>query len=67
MVAIFGEIKPFWKLGWLLHTDTLCVINVIKIALSGTDVSIFVFCKFGEKFKMAAIFGEINFLEKCVS
>ena len=36
MAAILGETKIFWKLGKLLHRDTLRVKNFVEIALSST-------------------------------
>ena len=68
MAAIFGEIKTFWKLGWLLCRDTL----EVKISSKPLYLARFsrykYFCVLQflqkiRKFKMAAILGEKFFLK----
>ena len=69
MAAIFEKRKKFFKLSITHFLGTLWVKHFDEIALSRTVKEIqanLCFFHFGEKFKMAAIFGEgkiVNFLD----
>ena len=69
MAAIFDETKVFWKLGWLLHRDTLWVKNFVKLLYLERFSRYKHFCVLQflrkiRKFKMAAIFDETKFFGK---